>query len=118
MKDGEVIVEVGIDTKRFDKQIAEVEYRLNDMLSGYDELSKEKTFNEQSQQVIQFRAEIEKTTNKLAKLKDQQLRETLKGVSNINFNLPDNLANGFSLSENSLGTKALGITEEKTEFIA
>ena len=70
--DGIVVVGTKLDTKDFEAEINYVENKLNDMIADYDSLSKEKGFDEQSNQAIELRKNIQKVANQLNVLKEKQ----------------------------------------------
>lgn len=81
--EGEVVIPIDLDTKRFDRQIDAVERQLNDLIADYDTMSKEKGFKEDSQDAIELRKNIEKLQNKLVDLNQQKEKwnkQNLKGI--------------------------------------
>lgn len=70
--DGSVIIGTKLETKSFDAQIEQVERKLNDMVADYETLSKEDGFNEQSNEAIILRQNIEKCSNELVSLREKQ----------------------------------------------
>jgi len=72
--DGKLIIDTTINTKDFDAQIGYLENKLNDLLADYETLSQEDGFNEQSNEAIKLRQEIEKTSNQIVNLRNQQAK--------------------------------------------
>ena len=87
--DGEVIIKTELDTKSFDEEIALVERKLNDMISDYNQLAKEDGFNEQSNNAIILRENIEKVNNRLVQLKQRQSELNKVGFAQITTQLSD-----------------------------
>ena len=84
MTDGEVVIKVGMDTKRFDRQIQEVETELNMLEQRQKEIQKMKPYKGQEEDLKQLGLEIEKTNNKLVSLNKQKAKIEGKGIGDIN----------------------------------
>lgn len=69
--DGEVVIPVNLDTKSFEKQIAKVEYDLDELEETYKLALKDPDFDPKALRNMQD--EIERTKNKLIRLQKQQL---------------------------------------------
>ena len=91
--DGWITIGAELETKSFEKQIANLERQLNDYVSDLEQMSKEEGFNEQSQEVLELKENIEKLTNKLGTLKEKQAELNKSGMSNIKQNVND-ISNG------------------------
>lgn len=91
--DGWITIGTELETKSFEKQIANLERQLNDYVSDLEQMSKEEDFNEQSQEVLELKENIEKLTNKLGTLKEKQAELNKSGMSNIKQNVND-ISNG------------------------
>lgn len=102
--DGTVVIKADLDTKSFDKQIAVLERQLDDYVSDLEQMSSEEGFNEQSQEVLNLRANIEKLTNKLGKLKEKQDELDKQGLSK------------WKDSLNSIGNSTEGIIKKVTRW--
>ena len=89
--DGEVIIPVNLDTKGFDRQIAQVEYDLENLLLEYKDLAgNDHLTQEQAKRFEELGVEIEKTRNKLIDLKEKQQKlgnthgvDILGGINDI-----------------------------------
>lgn len=72
MEEGKVIFGIGLDNTSFEAQIKEAEDDLEKLEQEYSALAKAPDFSEKEEQMIKLRAEIEKTTNRIEKLKEKQ----------------------------------------------
>ena len=72
MEDNYVVIDTRLNTKHFESQIKEVEKKLNDMIADYDTMSKSKGFKANSQDAVTLRKEIERLSNRLVSLREQQ----------------------------------------------
>ena len=85
--DGSVTIPVDLDTKSFDRQIAKLEYKLEDLEETYKLALKDPDFGEKK--LIDLQQEIETTRNKIIGLQKQQLalnqttKENSSSFSNI-----------------------------------
>ena len=84
MTDGEVVIKVGMDTKRFDRQIQEVEAELNTLEQRQKEIQNMKAYKGQEEDLKQLGLEIERTNNKLVSLNQQKAKIEGKGIGDIN----------------------------------
>lgn len=91
--DGWITIGTELETKSFEKQIAKLERQLNDYVSDLEQMSKEEGFNEQSEEVLELKENIEKLTNKLGTLEEKQAELNKSGMSNIKQNVND-ISNG------------------------
>ena len=85
--DGEVVIPVNLETKDFDRQIAKLEYELDQLEEDYKLALKDPNWNEKD--LIDMQAQIEKTKQKINSLKDKQkslnsinIKDSFKGVGN------------------------------------
>lgn len=69
--DGEVIIPVNLDTKSFDKQIAKLEYDLEELEETYKLALKDPDWDEKDLKKMEF--QIEQTKNKIIGLQKQQM---------------------------------------------
>lgn len=113
-----LVINTELNTKKFDAQILATETKLNELKAGYEEFSTEKGFNAQSIQAVEFRKEIEKTTNALMRLKEQQSKLNKITATNIQYNASPKLASGLTLTGRSLGGYAKGIESENFDYVA
>lgn len=79
--DGWVTIGIDMDTKNFEAEIQATEKKLNDLISDYETMSKEKGFKEQSHEAVELRKEIEKTNNKLLDLNRRQAEINKQGFN-------------------------------------
>lgn len=84
MTDGEVVIKVGMDTKRFDRQIQEVGTELNTLEQRQKEIQRMKPYKGQEEDLQQLGLEIEKVNNKLVSLNQQKAKIEGKGIGDIN----------------------------------
>ena len=70
--DGFVTIGIDLETKKFDAQIEDVQKQLEDLISDYKDMAKQKGFRENRQEAIDMRKQIEKLNNKLVELKKRQ----------------------------------------------
>ena len=80
--DGEVIIPVDLDTRGFDRQIAKLEYELDELEETYRLALKDPDWDKKD--LIDMEAEIQKTANKIESLKHKQneLNQTTINVGN------------------------------------
>lgn len=116
--DGKIRIRTELDNKSFYKQIDETEEILKEQQSTLKKIESHKPYAEQQKDIKNYGLEIERTTNKLAKLREQQLKVSLGNVSNIQYNENSNFAKGLSLNTGSIGTSAKGIQSENFDFVA
>lgn len=79
MPNGKIVIETQIDTKKFDKQIDEIDKK-SQILEN--EISKKKKMNIDT---TEAEAQLEKLKNKFIELNEKSLAEGLKSVRNIEF---------------------------------
>jgi len=71
--DGEVVIQVDLDTKGFEEEIRQTENYLNRLINSYEKASKPSSgFERNEEQLKKMRLEIEKTSNKLIDLRKKQ----------------------------------------------
>ena len=87
--DGKVAIEVELGTKGFEKQIAYLERQLNDYVSDLEQMSNEEGFNEQSQEVLELKKNIETLTNKISSLKTKQEELDKQGMPDMKQSMND-----------------------------
>lgn len=68
--DGEVVIDLKLNTKSFEAQIEQTEQELKEWIQIYEDALKNKNMPEED--LIRYRKEIEKATNKLVELKKKQ----------------------------------------------
>lgn len=73
MSDGKVVIDIDLDSKNFDKQIAEAEYKLDELVETYKILKKAKPFEGQEKQLVELEAQIESTKNHIIDLKSKTI---------------------------------------------
>lgn len=73
MGDGKVVFDIDLDSKNFDKQIAEAEYKLDELIETYKILKKSKPFEGQEKQLVELEAQIENTNNHILDLKSKTI---------------------------------------------
>lgn len=73
MSDGKVVIDIDLDSKNFDKQIAEAEYKLDELVETYKLLKKAKPFEGQDKQLVELEAQIESTKNHIIDLKSKTI---------------------------------------------
>lgn len=96
--DGYVKINTELDTKSFDAQIAELEYKLEDLEANYETALKDADFPEEG--LREYQTEIEKTKNKIIGLQKQQIQLNQTSVD---------VGNGFRSSLKSLTKMGLAI---------
>lgn len=69
--DGKVVIDASINTKEFDRQIAQLEYELEDLKSTYDLALKDPDWDKQD--LMKMETQIEKMSNKLGDMRKKQL---------------------------------------------
>lgn len=106
--DGVVVVGTKLDTKDFEAEINYVERKLDDMIADYQSLSKEKGFNEQSNQAIELRRNIQKVSNQLNDLKEKQKKINQGGLPNLK-EIMEDIGKSTNKTIKSIGKWALGI---------
>ena len=106
--DGEVVIGLTLDKKSFEKEIEATERKLNDLVADYQEFSKSKGFNEQSNEAIRLRKEIEKTSNALQNLKNKQDDINNQGFKNA-MSYADNIKDSIKSTVAHIGKWALAI---------
>ena len=72
MSDGQVVIQVGMDTKMFDRQIEETENELRELEKVYEDTKNMKPFEGQKEDLKQLGLQMEKVNNKLVSLRQQQ----------------------------------------------
>lgn len=72
--DGKVVFEVDLDTKSFDAQINSLENKLDTLVQEYEALKKAKPYEGQIEDLIYYEKEIEKTSNQVINLRNQQVK--------------------------------------------
>ena len=113
-----IVIDTELNTKQFDKQIEQLTNKLNAQKKSLENIKNAKPYLEQQKDIQNYQIEIEKTTNSLIKLKEQQNKLALSNVKNVGYNLTPSLASGFSLSRQTLTGKAMGDLTGKTEYVA
>lgn len=89
MEDGSITIGLNIDTKSFDAQIAATERKLQNLEDEYELASKKDNFDKNSEGAIRLRKEIEKCTNELIRLREQQDKLDNNSYDNIKKKLDD-----------------------------
>lgn len=72
--DGRVVFEIDADTKSFDYQIDSLEKKLEQLIQDYEILSKGDISLGDEEALIEYRKEIEKTSNQIINLRKQQAK--------------------------------------------
>lgn len=72
--DGFVIIGTELETKNFDKQIEDLENKLDTLEKEYEVLEKASPYKGQEEDLIKIRSQIEKTKNSIIGLRKQQLK--------------------------------------------
>lgn len=117
--DGKIRIRSELDNKSFNSQIVETERKLKAQKKTYDAIeNRSGSYDGKTESLRKYAVEIEKTTNKLAKLRELQLKVSLGKVSNIQYNQSSNFSKGLSLNTGSIGTNAKGIQSQDFEFVA
>ena len=91
--DGYVTIGTELDTKSFDKQIAEVESELRTLEKRYEETKNMKPFKGQEEDLQRLELEIEKTNNKLIQLNKEKEKASKVKVNDINKELKTTSSN-------------------------
>lgn len=86
--DGSVVIPVDLDTKGFDRQIAKLEYELDELEETYKIALKDPDWDKKD--LIDMENEIQKTSNKLIELKQKQ-NELGKSTVSVGNGFKDNL---------------------------
>jgi len=107
MKYGTVIIKTKLDTKSFDKQIEEVEYRLKEI--DY-ELSHAKELKLDKRTIQEFELQAEKLNNQLIKLRKNQ-----SDISKIDLT---NVSSGLTKVVNKVGKWALAVFGVRSAYMA
>lgn len=95
MNSGKVVIQAELDTKSFETQIAETEKYLRRLEKTYAQMLQGKSGLKQNEQAMSnLKLEIEKTTNKLVGLRQQQEKINAQGMSNIQSSL-SNIGNSM-----------------------
>lgn len=113
-----IVIDTKLNTKQFDKQMEKVQKDLVELKYEYDAIKTSKPFDGQNEMLIDYQNKIERATNSLIRLKEQQNKLALSNVKNVGYNLTPSLASGFSLSRQTLTGRAMGDLTEKTEYVA
>lgn len=113
--DGKIRIKTELDNTSFNNQIKETEKTLATQKKSLEKIKNAKPYAEQQKDINNYQLEIEKTTNKLNKLYEKQLKVSLGRVSNINYNQNNSLAGGFSI-KGSYASKASGISDDLTDW--
>ena len=109
-----IVIETELSTKSFEKQISELQAKIKEL----DDIIKEpKKYGFSSEDIKKAEIDVEKLTNSLYRLQEQQRKLSLSKVSNIGYNQNNILAGGYTLSNGLVG-RALGDLGEKTEWVA
>lgn len=108
--DGEITIGTRLDTKNFDKQIEDLERKLEQMEKSY-ETGKKLGFKEDEEDLKKLEVEIEKTRNKIVSLNQQ--KEKLGKTSPI-----DNLGKSFQKSLKNVARLTLGIFGIRSAYLA
>ena len=114
--DGVVVVGTKLDTKDFEAEINYVEKKLNDMIADYQTLSKEKGFNEQSNQAIELRKNIQKVSNQLNDLKEKQKKINQGGLPNLK-EIMEDIGKSTKQTIKSIGRWALAIFSLRSAYM-
>lgn len=85
--DGWIKIGTSLETKNFDKQIAEVEAELRTLEKRYEETKNMEAFKGQEEDLKKLEIEIEKVNNKLVTLKKRQAEVNSQGFENIKANI-------------------------------
>lgn len=112
--DGEITIGTKLETKEFDKQIQDLEYKLED-------LEKQKLYFQENEMVGEFRdveVEIEKTQNKLVSLRQQKERLANSGDVNRLVDGFKNFGNSIQNSISKVTRLALGIFGIRSAYMA
>lgn len=107
--DGKIRIKTELDVKSFYHQINDLENQLKEQKDTLEKIKNAKPYEDQKKDLKNYQIEIEKTTNKLAKLRELQLKQSLKGVSNIQYNKNPLFQQELSLNTGILGTSSSGI---------
>jgi len=93
--DGKITFDTEINTKTFDEQISYLEEKINDLINDYNTMAEKKGFNEQSNQAMQLRKNIEQVSNQIISLRKQQTK--LEETSNKSWKKMANSLKKFAL---------------------
>ena len=99
-KAGSVEIELKLNTKSFEAQIAETEKELKELVDIYESTANESPYKGQEEDLKGLQVQIEKTKNKLIELKEKQDNLNNDGVSSIKENI-----SGIGNSMSSIITK-------------
>ena len=80
-KVGSVEIPVELETKGFEAQIEQVSDELDKLTQEYEAIKDMPVYDTQQEDVLKYKAEIEKTTNKLSSLIDKQYEVQSSGTS-------------------------------------
>lgn len=116
--DGSIRIGTELDTQKFEKQIQDVERKLETQKAALNAISKSKPYENQNESIKKYGVEIEKTTNKLNKLKNMQFAVSLKGAKNIQYDQHSLFSQSLSINKGSIGNKANGINTGNLAFVA
>lgn len=89
MNDGEVVIQVGMETKRFEMQIKEVEADLRTLEKVYEDTKNMKPYKGQGEDLKELALQIEKTSNKLVQLNKEQEKASKVNLKDINKQLKE-----------------------------
>lgn len=132
--DGEVVIDLDLNSKNFDAQIVETEDKLNSLVEEYETALKDKDFPKEG--LLKYQSEIEKTQNKLVALfskKDSaannQWGQVTKQTTQINNNLSQmikkvtryalaifGIRSAYSLIRQAMSSVLAGNEKMKTQF--
>lgn len=106
-----------LETKNFDAQLKELEYKLSDTKENLEIIKKTKAYEGQVKDVIELNSEIEKYENKIKNLQNKSNLQSLNSVRNINFNT-DNFGNALTLNKTNLGSHFKGVDINDLDWVA
>ncbi len=86
--DGYITIGTNLDTKKFDKEIVDLEYKLNDIESSLEMSSKDKTLFS-TREIKEMEVEAEKLRNRLIDLQKKQSKIGKNDFSNMKDSLDD-----------------------------
>lgn len=81
--DGDVVIEISANTKSFEMQIANVEEELEGLVEEFELIKKDDAFPNKEKELLKYGEKIEKTKNKLGKLKEQQAELDKQNLPNV-----------------------------------
>lgn len=113
-----IVINTELNTKSFDKQIQNLQNKLDAQKATLQAISNSKPYAGQEESIKKYQLAIEKTTNSLNRLKEQQQKLSLASVSNIQYNASPKLGGGLSLTKTSLGGYAKGIDSQDFDYVA